>query len=243
MKDRISNWAVVPAAGVGRRMEADIPKQYLSVHGKSILEHTVNRLLSHPKIDGVVVAIADDDKMWSSMSFESDKLIITAPGGEERCDSVINALNKLAELERSDEQDWVLVHDAARPCLRLEDIDALFDQLSQHMVGGLLAYPVRDTMKRCDDKQRSIETVNRKELWHAMTPQMFRFYLLRDAINKALRDDVKLTDESSAVEYAGYKPKLVEGHTDNIKVTTSSDLVLAELVLKQQEAVSMEYKR
>lgn len=243
MTEVTSNWAVVPAAGVGSRMEADIPKQYMKIVGKTILEHTINRLLSHPRIDGVVVAIAEGDRRWSKIKIKSDKPVFTAPGGEERCHSVLNALQVLAEQDESNEQDWVLVHDAARPCLRHEDIDALFEHLYHHMVGGLLAYPVRDTMKRADDKTRAVETVSREGLWHAMTPQMFRFHLLRDALQVALEDKVVITDESSAVEYAGYKPRLVEGHTDNIKITTTGDILLAELMIRQQEEVNMEYKR
>ena len=131
------------------------------------------------------------------------------------------------------EQDWVLVHDAARPCLRHEDLDKMFRQLSDHMVGGLLAYPVKDTMKRADEKQRVSETVERNRLWHALTPQMFRLHLLRDVLNKAIDDGFLVTDESSAVEHAGYQPKLVEGRADNIKITRPEDLSIAEFYLSQ----------
>jgi 2-C-methyl-D-erythritol 4-phosphate cytidylyltransferase len=142
--------------------------------------------------------------------------------------------NALYELTRhGNDRDWVLVHDAARPCLRHEDLDTMFAQLSAHMVGGLLAYPVKDTMKKADDKKRVAETVDRTGLWHALTPQMFRLYLLRDAINKAIEDGLLVTDEASAVEYAGHQPKLVEGHADNIKITTPDDVPMAECFLSK----------
>ena len=231
MSSTNSNWAVVPAAGSGSRMAANLPKQYLQINSKTILQHTIECLITHPKIDGVVVAIAADDQRWNELQFNSDKPIINTLGGEERCHSVKNALYEVSR--HGTEQDWVLVHDAARPCLRHEDLDKLIAQLSDHMVGGLLAYPVKDTMKRSDDKQRVVETVDRNQLWHALTPQMFRLHLLRDALNKALDDGFLVTDEASAVEHAGYQPKLVEGRADNIKITTPEDLSLAEFYLSQ----------
>ncbi|HEY5602000.1 MAG TPA: 2-C-methyl-D-erythritol 4-phosphate cytidylyltransferase [Gammaproteobacteria bacterium] len=229
MSSTISNWAVVPAAGSGSRMATDVPKQYLHIHGRTILEHTIERLLSHPRIDGAVVAIAADDGRWDKLQFQTHKPIIKTLGGKERCHSVKNALYELTR--RGADRDWVLVHDAARPCLRHEDLDRLFKQLSDHMVGGLLAFPVKDTMKRGDEKQRVIETVDRDRLWHALTPQMFRLHLLRDALNNAINDGFLVTDEASAVEHAGYQPKLVEGHADNIKITTPEDLALAAFYL------------
>ena len=231
MSSTISNWAVVPAAGSGSRMAADLPKQYLQIQGKTILQHTIERLITHPRIDGVVVAIAADDQRWDELQFQTDKPIIKTLGGEERCHSVKNALYEVSR--HGSEQDWILVHDAARPCLRHEDLDNLIVQLSDHMVGGLLAYRVKDTMKRSDDKQRVVETVERNQLWHALTPQMFRLHLLRDALNKAIDDGFLVTDEASAVEHAGYQPKLVEGRADNIKITTPEDLSLAEFYLSR----------
>lgn len=229
MADEISNWAIVPAAGSGSRMAADVPKQYLKILGKTILEHTVERLASHPQITGVVVAIAPDDKYWDSLSFNTNKPVVKTLGGAERCHSVKNALYEVTR--HAKDQDWVLVHDAARPCLRHEDLDKLFKQLSQHMVGGLLGYPVKDTMKRADDKQRVAETVDRSHLWHALTPQMFRLHLIKKVLNESIQKGVVVTDESSAMEQAGYQPKLVEGHADNIKITTPEDLAVAEALL------------
>ena len=231
MAEEISNWAIVPAAGSGARMGSDVPKQYLKILGKTILEHTVERLANHPQINGVVVAIAGDDKYWDSLSFQTDKPVIKTLGGTERCHSVKNALYEVTA--HASDQDWVLVHDAARPCLRHEDLDNLFKQLSTHMVGGLLAYPVKDTMKRADDKQRVAETIDRSHLWHALTPQMFRLHLIRKVLNESIDKGVMVTDESSAMEQAGYQPKLVEGHADNIKITTPGDLAVAEALLSQ----------
>ena len=231
MSSTISNWAVVPAAGSGSRMAANVPKQYLKIHDKTILEHTIERLVSHPKITGVVVAISADDQHWDTLKFQTNKPVVKTLGGKERCHSVKNALYEVTR--HGTDRDWVLVHDAARPCLRHEDLDKLFAQLSDHMVGGLLAYPVRDTMKRADEKQRVVETVDRDRLWHALTPQMFRLHLLRDALNKAIDEGFLVTDEASAVEHAGYQPKLVEGHADNIKITTPEDLALAAFYLSK----------
>jgi len=210
-------------------MAADVPKQYLQIAGKTILEHTIERLVSHPKIDGVVVAVAADDIRWGTLKFNTKKPIIKTLGGEQRCHSVKNALYEVSR--HGAEQDWVLVHDAARPCLRHQDLDKLITQLSQHLVGGLLALPVKDTLKRADDKQRVMETVERDMLWRALTPQMFRLHLIRKVLNNAIDKGIIVTDESSAVEQAGYQPKLVEGHADNIKITTPDDLALAANIL------------
>jgi len=229
MTDRIAYWAVVPAAGAGKRMRADIPKQYLEIHQKSVLAHTIDRLLAHKQIAGVVVAISEDDERWQTLSFSSDKPIITATGGEERHHSVQNALDRLSTI--ANEQDWALVHDAARPCIRHEDIDQLINELRQHPVGGLLAYPVRDTMKRANESSEVIQTVNRAALWHALTPQMFRIKPLRDALQAVMDNNVPVTDEAAAMEYLGLAPKLVLGHADNIKITTPEDLQLAAFYL------------
>jgi len=226
---KLSFWAIVPAAGKGARMGSDIPKQYLRVAGKTVIEHTITRLISHSKIDGVVVAVAADDTRWDSLTFDTQKPIIKTLGGELRSHSVKNALYEVSR--HGKDQDWVLIHDAARPCLRHQDLDKMINQLSHHMVGGLLASPVKDTMKRVDEKQRAVETVDRRGLWHALTPQMFRLHLIRKVLNYAIERGIMVTDDSSAVEQAGYQPKVVEGHADNIKITTPEDLALAECIL------------
>lgn len=225
-------WAVVPAAGVGSRMQADRPKQYLPLQGKTVIEVTLQGLLTHPKIAGVVVAISSDDGWWPELGIEADKPLWVAEGGRERCHSVLNALQRLlAQTVAADVRDWVLVHDAARPCLRTSDVDALIQACLSHPVGGLLAVPVKDTLKRADCTQSVCETVDRNQLWQAQTPQMFRLGVLRDALQQALAANALVTDEASAMERAGHAPLLVEGHADNLKITHPEDLALAELYL------------
>lgn len=231
-------WAIVPAAGIGSRMESHTPKQYLHLQNKPIIEHSLQRLLDHPKINGVVVALGDHDAYWADVQLNTDKPVIRVRGGKERCHSVLNALNELLSSKNQslgvNSNDWVLVHDAARPCIRHEDIDLLISRLDQHAIGGLLALPVRDTMKRQNRFQQVSETVDRNGLWHALTPQMFPLNILRDAIHEAIESDSMITDESSAIERTGKAPLLVEGHEDNIKITRPVDLNLAEMYMKAQ---------
>jgi 2-C-methyl-D-erythritol 4-phosphate cytidylyltransferase len=225
-------WAVVPAAGSGTRMQTSVPKQYLTLAGRTVIEHTLSRLLTHARIDGVIVALAPDDERWAALDFPANKPLLTAPGGPERCTSVLNALVALGEHATAD--DWVLVHDGARPCIRHSDISALIAKLGDHPVGGLLGVPVRDTMKRCDPNDDIIQTVERKQLWHAHTPQMFRLGALRAALRAAVDKGVWVTDESAAMELQGHKPRMVEGASDNIKITRPEDLMVAEFYLKRQ---------
>ena len=234
MNKRAAYWAVVPAAGIGRRMGADIPKQYLQLRGRTVIEHTLGRLCAPPHITAVVVAISESDTHWPNIDLDRfPKPVTTVPGGVERCHSVLNALALLRE--RAADGDWVLVHDAARPCLRLSDIDHLIATLSTHPVGGLLGVPVSDTMKRTNAGGEIQQTVDRTGLWRALTPQMFRLECLHDALQKALADRYLVTDEASAMEHCGYAPLMVEGHGDNIKITRPGDLPLAEMYLTQQE--------
>lgn len=230
-------WVLVPAAGIGSRMGADIPKQYLRLHGKTILEHTLERLLQIPDLAGVVVAINAADTLWPELPIARDARIQTVDGGDERRDSVLNGLHSLAP--RVDEQDWVLVHDAARPCVSLDNIRAMCQQLEQHPVGGILGVPVADTLKRTRQAGEAAweidVTVDRGRLWQAQTPQMFRFGVLYPALQQALAEGYAITDEASAVEHAGLAPLMVEGRTDNLKVTRPEDLALAELILAAQD--------
>lgn len=221
--DLPSFWAVIPAAGIGSRMRADKPKQYLQLAGKSILEHTLNCFLYHPCLRGVVVSLAEDDPFWPNLSCARDSRIHLASGGAERADSVLNALLRLGELGAS-EQDWVLVHDAARPNLAQSDLDLLLAELADDAVGGLLAVPARDTLKRVGSDGRVRETIDRSVIWQAYTPQMFRLGTLHRALAEALVSDVAVTDEASAIEWAGQSPRLVEGRADNLKVTRPEDL-------------------
>ncbi len=225
-------WAVIPAAGTGSRMASEIPKQYLEIAGKTILEHTLNRFFDHSKIAGVVLAISPDDQYWEQLNVTSDKPLIMAQGGAERCHSVLSALQTLED--HADQQDWVLVHDAARPCLRSEDIDKLINEVADHKVGGLLAAPVRDTMKRGVDNVIT-ETIERTGLWHALTPQMFRLSDLRSALENTLDKGLVVTDEAQAMESMSKMPLLIEGHVDNIKITRPQDLELGTHYLESIE--------
>ena len=225
-------WAVVPAAGIGSRMQADRPKQYLDLDGKTVIENTLQRLASHPKIKGIVVSVAENDPWWSQCRQDYDCPIYVVSGGDERADSVLNALTKLTTLSHDD--PWVLVHDAARPCLRHGDIDAMLSSLSEHSVGGILGIPVNDTVKRANAKQEITETISRQGLWRASTPQMFHLQALKNALEIAKEQQLTVTDEASAMELAGFQPMMVEGHSDNIKITLPQDLALASLYLQQQ---------
>ncbi|HKK15319.1 MAG TPA: 2-C-methyl-D-erythritol 4-phosphate cytidylyltransferase [Gammaproteobacteria bacterium] len=222
-------WAVIPAAGAGTRMQADRPKQYLQVGEKTLIEYSLNAFCRHNRISGVIVALSDDDNYWPQLPVARHEKITTTPGGKERCHSVLNCLEVLGGIAASD--DWVLVHDAARPCLCGEDISLLIDRLCTDPVGGLLALPVRDTMKRASGDYRVTETVNRKGLWHALTPQMFRLQALVEALHAALEKQQLVTDESQAMELSGHHPQLIQGNPHNIKVTHKDDLSLAEMYL------------
>lgn len=232
-------WAVIPAAGVGKRMQADRPKQYLPLHNRTVIEHTLDRLLSLDEISGVVLSISEGDEYWPDLNYSCSKPLLIANGGKERCDSVLNALKLLQQQQPETQNIWALVHDAARPCVRVKDIQLLIDNASSDESGGLLALPVRDTMKRAIKNTKSEnsqvkKTVERDGLWHALTPQMFRLDLLTDALEKAEENKLVVTDDASAMELAGYHPQLVEAHEDNIKITRAFDLQLAELFLKNQ---------
>lgn len=226
---------MVPAAGKGARMESDLPKQYLELLGCTILEHTLRRLLRHPAISGAVVAIAPDDDWFHRLRHRLPPVRL-AFGGAERCHSVLNALKALAADTAADDlaNDWVLVHDAARPCLHADDVSRLFDTLAGDTCGGILAVPVRDTLKRAGTDGCSAATVDRTGLWHALTPQMFRYGVLRRALEDAIAQGVLVTDEAQAVERAGGRVRLVAGRPDNLKITRPEDLAFAEFTLRTQ---------
>lgn len=218
-----SFWVVIPAAGIGSRMRADRPKQYLALAGRTILEHTLHCFLDHPRLRGLVLSLAADDPWWPALPCAGDPRIQRAEGGAERADSVLAGLLQLIELGAQPD-DWVLVHDAARPNLSRSDLDLLLQELADDPVGGLLAVPARDTLKRAGADGRVAETVDRSLIWQAYTPQMFRLAALHRALADALVADVAVTDEASALEWAGLAPKLVEGRADNLKITRPEDL-------------------
>lgn len=212
-------------------MSTNIPKQYLPLADKTVLEHTLDTLLSCQPFAGVVLVLSDGDGYWESIQGRYlDQPLETTIGGAERCHSVLNGLKQLAGRARED--DWVLVHDAARPCVRLSDIEKLISALSSSTDGGLLGVPVADTMKRADSEHRITATVDREGLWHAYTPQMFRVGRLRAALQQAIDNDLLVTDEASAMEHAGYQPRMVQGQRDNIKITVPADLELAAWYLQ-----------
>ena len=229
---RAKVYAVVPAAGLGSRMGTDIPKQYLHVAGKPVLQRTLEVLHAHAAIQSIVVALATNDDRWPAIAAAFPDKLSIVEGGEERCHSVLAAIEALAGV--AGDADWVLVHDAARPCLRGQDIDRMLAELQGGEIGGVLATPVRDTLKRSDIAMLVSETVNRESLWHALTPQMFRIGALRAAIRAALERGVTVTDEAQAIEIAGGQVRIVRGHADNIKITHPADLDLAALVITAQ---------
>lgn len=226
-------WAVVPAAGSGKRMNADRPKQYLPLLGRCVIEHAVQSLATFPGIAGVVVALSADDAYWPACHFDAPTPIHRTEGGNERCQSVLNALVYLSGLAH--ELDWVLVHDAARPCLRHTDIARLIAAVA-NSEGGLLGLPVADTLKYCNNNNQVERTVGRDHLWRALTPQMFRLGALRHALADAIASHCLVTDEASAMERAGIHPLMVEGAADNIKITHPQDLRMAEIYLQSQQA-------
>ena len=227
-----SCWAVVPAAGIGSRMGGDLPKQYLELAGATVLEHSLRALLASDRISGVVVALHPQDERAAQLPVMSDPRIHTTEGGEQRSDSVLAGLDALAPV--AGESDWVLVHDAARPCLSLADLETLIDRVLGDGVGGILAEPVVDTVKLADANGLVQRTLDRDSLWRAQTPQMFRLEQLRAALLAALEGDEPVTDEASAMELAGHPVQLVPGRPDNIKVTVPTDLRLAAWYLRMQ---------
>jgi 2-C-methyl-D-erythritol 4-phosphate cytidylyltransferase len=218
--------AVMPAAGIGKRMQSALPKQYLQLHGKTILEHSVARLQAVPAVKQLWLALAADDPYFDATPLKHAD-IQRVKGGAERMHSVLNALNFID----AHQYPWVLVHDAARPLVRHSDIETLIARCIASGDGGILACRVRDTMKR--GEAQVAETVSREHLWHALTPQLFPTAMLRAALKDAIQAGQHITDEASAMEWAGHRVLLVEGHSDNIKITQPADLALAAFYLEQ----------
>lgn len=225
--------AVIPAAGAGRRFGADLPKQYLPLAGMPIQQHTLDRLSAIPAIAHLVVPVAADDTRARELAYARPQRLRFVTGGGERMDSVLAGLDALRHGGAAD-SDWVLVHDVARPLIRADDVRRLMAAVQDHPVGGLLANPVRDTMKRADAAGQVQATVERDGLWHALTPQMFRLGSLHDALLSARAAGAVVTDEASAIERLGLSPLLVSGARDNLKITFAEDLALAEALLAAQ---------
>ena len=212
-------------------MQSPLPKQYLRIGQSPVIDITLSRLLESDLFTGCMVALHADDKWWATTGSAADARVDSCVGGAARQNSVLAALNALSP--RAAPDDWVLVHDVARPCLARKDLQSLVNTLSGHPVGGLLATPVTDTLKRAGSDQAVVETVDRHDLWRALTPQMFRFGSLRSALTAAICDAAPVTDEASAIERTGVHPILIEGRADNLKITWPADLALAELILDQ----------
>jgi 2-C-methyl-D-erythritol 4-phosphate cytidylyltransferase len=230
MTESLKFWAVVPAAGVGKRMQSDRPKQYLELAGKTVIEQTLARLLGSEVFSAIAVAVSVEDPYWPELELSRHPQVVTAPGGKERADSVLSALKSLHG--RADENDWVLVHDAARPCITSEDIHKLIDTLVDDDIGGILALSSHDTLKDVQG-DAIVGTLDRRHIWRALTPQMFRYRMLKTALIEA-EGNPAITDEASALELKGLKPKIVEGRPDNIKITRPEDLALATFYLEQE---------
>jgi len=232
MKKSQRVWAIVPAAGIGSRMQADKPKQYLVLKNKTVLEHTLERLLLIPGLEKIFVALRGDDSAWSSLDISRHHKIVAVAGGESRHQSVSNCLNHCKDQASAD--DWILVHDAARPCVSILKIKALLATIEDHPIGGILASPVSDTLKRINSNSEIIDTVDRDALFRAHTPQVFRYQILQSAFVNLEKNDLTPTDEAMAVEALGEKPVIVEDSKTNIKITESEDMYLAEMILNMQ---------
>lgn len=227
-------FAVLPAAGVGKRAGGSIPKQYQLLLGKPLIEHTLSRFIELPFVEKIVVVVAAQDDYWPTLAIAQNPKIETVIGGAERCDSVLNGLNYLSGFVT--EKDWVLVHDVARPCVETEDVKRLIKQAVDTQ-GALLATPVSDTIKQSSvGENLSLTTLDRSVLWQAQTPQYFPVLALKQALEKSLSECVTITDEASAMEYSGVKPLLVDSSRNNIKVTCPEDFALAEFILSQQSS-------
>ena len=233
MKTQTRLWAVVPAAGSGSRFSKTELKQYQYIQNHTVLEHTVNRLNSLD-LAGCVLAIGEQDHFAKTLSFQHKDKLHFCLGGVERVNSVFNALIYLSDI--ADEDDWVLVHDAARPCVTQENLQLLVNTAIAHNQSAILAIPVRDTLKLVHTENQIEKTVSRELLWQAQTPQMAKLKILKNALETALANNIVITDEASALEYINQPVQVVQGRSDNIKITYADDLELARLILQSQNS-------
>lgn len=233
MKTQTKLWAVVPAAGSGSRFSKTELKQYQYIQNRTVLEHTVNRL-NTLDLAGCVLAIGEQDHFARTLSFDHKEKLHFCLGGVERVNSVFNALIYLSDI--ADEDDWVLVHDAARPCVTQENLQLLVNTAIAHNQSAILAIPVRDTLKLVHTENQIEKTVSRELLWQAQTPQMAKLKILKNALETALANHIVITDEASALEYINQAVQVVQGRSDNIKITYADDLELARLILQSQNS-------
>jgi 2-C-methyl-D-erythritol 4-phosphate cytidylyltransferase len=225
----LEQWAVIPATGCGHRMLADRPKQYLPLGGKTILEQTLDRLLSYPSLKGVVLVLSEHDEHWESLNYQHSKPLLRCNGGEHRFQSVYNGLMMLSQALQHNA--LVLIHDAVRPFVLHTDLDRLLEAARCSDDGAILATPVADTLKLADGEQKIQQTQPREKLWRALTPQVFQLDIILSALKQVIEQALPVTDDASAMELAGYKPALIPGDGRNIKITHPEDLALAELLL------------
>jgi 2-C-methyl-D-erythritol 4-phosphate cytidylyltransferase len=220
---------IIPAAGVGNRMANVLPKQYLQLAGKPMISHVIQIFFNNPRIAGIYLALSPEDGFWRTLTLNPEsKLHLHYTGGATRSETVLNTLQVID----ADDQDWVLVHDAARPGLSAGLLDCLLDTLENDEVGGLLAMPVADTLKKSDELNRVEKTISRQSLWQAQTPQMFRYVTLKKALSNF---EGTPTDEAEAIEAIGLQPKLVQGELRNLKITYPQDLALLETLFEKQK--------
>jgi 2-C-methyl-D-erythritol 4-phosphate cytidylyltransferase len=227
-------WGIVPAAGTGKRFAAELPKQFHRIGDKLIADHTLSRLLGISKLQKILVPCDINAEQWAQVSAVADRRVELLGGGAERVHSVLNGLRALRDVAASN--DWVLVHDMARPCVSSGDINKLIEQLDDHAVGGILATPINDTLKKITSASAVDKTLDRSDFRAAQTPQMFRYGLLVRALKTMLKEQQLPTDEASAIEYIGEQAKIVEGRSDNIKITHREDLMIAQAIMGYQES-------
>jgi 2-C-methyl-D-erythritol 4-phosphate cytidylyltransferase len=225
-------WAVIPAAGIGLRMQSEVPKQYLCFQGKTVFEHCLDRLLTHPEIVGAVVVLHSADSQWENLAYSSAKPIFTTSGGAERHNSVYSGLATLQQ--RFGSNAIALVHDVVRPLVAHRDLSRVIAAARKNVAGAILATPLTDTLKKQNDYQEIASTLPRDGLWRALTPQVFHLQPLLNALKRVIDEGLSITDDAQAIELAGYAPALVAGSTQNLKITTPSDLALAEKIWLEQ---------
>lgn len=227
-------WAIVPAAGSGSRFSKTDLKQYQKINDVTVLQHSVNRLLTIDNLQGCVVVTHPDDTFIHTLTFNQQEKIRLCHGGHERVNSVLNGLNFLLTVVGANEHDYVLVHDAARPCIHSSSLQMLVSCALKEQTGAILATPVRDTLKQVINAPHITTTIDRTALWQAQTPQIAPIGVLKNAIELALTQKITITDEASALEYVGYQVNVVQGRSDNLKITYPDDLHLASLILHSQ---------
>lgn len=232
MANNVPVWAVIPAAGTGLRMRSEIPKQYLSFQGKTLIEHCLDRLLSHPEIEGAIVVLREDDKNWETIAYAAEKPVFTTTGGQQRHDSVYSGLTTLQY--RLGNDVIALVHDAVRPLVSHSDLGNVIEAARRHAAGAILASPVTDTLKRQGDGMEIAGTLSRDGLWRALTPQVFHLQPLLNALKQVIDNNLSVTDDAEAVELLGHAPRLVAGDVGNFKITEPGDVALAEKIWLNQ---------